>query len=62
MDDFTFNPKILEKRKKHPIEDLYRQEKIFLKITKKVKSINIKSDNLEVMENKIVEKIIETIK
>ncbi len=56
------DPKILEKRKNHPIEDLYRQEKIFSKITKKIKSINIKSDNLEVMENEIIEKIIETIK
>lgn len=55
-------PEILTKRKKHPIEDLYRQEKIFLKITEKVKSINIKSENLTIMENEIVKKIIETIK
>ncbi|MBN1645242.1 nucleotidyltransferase family protein [Candidatus Woesearchaeota archaeon] len=48
------HPKELHKRKKeHPINDLYRQKKLFLNINKKVKSIKIKSDNVDKTLNKI---------
>ena len=40
-------PAILHKRKKkHPIQDLYRQEKLFQEITRKIKPVKIKSKNV----------------
>ncbi len=42
------HPKILHKRKPdHPLEDLYRQQRIFTKINKKVKPVRLKSDKIE---------------
>lgn len=52
------HPNILHKRKPdHPIQDLYRQQKIFAQINKQIKPIKIKSDVLEKTLNKICETI-----
>jgi len=42
------DPKILKKRKsEHPIEDLYRQQRLFSQINKKIKPIQIKTANIK---------------
>ena len=52
------HPKTLHRRKKeHPIDDLYRQKKLFFGINKKVKPIKIKSAGVDKTLNKISELI-----
>lgn len=52
------HPQILHKRKPdHPLNDLYRQQKIFAKINKRIMPIKIKSDIIEKTFNKIGEQL-----
>jgi thymidylate kinase len=53
------NPKTLHRRKKeHPIDDLYRQKKLFSGINQKIKPIKIKSDGIDKTLNKISELVL----
>jgi thymidylate kinase len=56
------DPKILCRRKKgHPLEDLYRQKRIFSKINKKIKPWKIKSEEIDKIVEKISRKILNSL-